>query len=137
MPRRSARPILVRRCHPGGDLGSRVKPGLFKMLRTWLRGTGAAGAHHPGLDLYFIGLVQPIGAIMPIAEIQSERVADLLQGYTTLPPEPGMSREIAGYRMATSRRYVRSARHTIQMNFLPYLSEIRRERRVRSRRGLA
>ena len=33
---------------------------------------------HPGL--YFIGLVQPLGAIMPLAEAQSEWVADLLDG---------------------------------------------------------
>jgi cation diffusion facilitator CzcD-associated flavoprotein CzcO len=82
----------------------------------------------PGL--YFIGLVQPIGAIMPIAEVQSQWVADLLQGRATLPPEPEMSREIAAYRAATARRYVRSARHTIQVDFLPYQREIRKERRV-------
>ena len=36
---------------------------------------------HPELPgLYFIGLVQPLGAIMPIAEAQSEWVADVLEG---------------------------------------------------------
>ncbi|MDX1548719.1 MAG: NAD(P)-binding domain-containing protein, partial [Rhodothermales bacterium] len=33
---------------------------------------------HP--NLYFIGLIQPIGAVMPLAEAQSEWVADLLGG---------------------------------------------------------
>ena len=37
----------------------------------------------PGL--YFIGLIQPLGAIMPIAELQSEWVADLLEGKAGLP----------------------------------------------------
>ena len=80
----------------------------------------------PGL--YFIGLVQPIGAVMPIAEIQSQWVADLLQGRTALPPEQQMNREIARYSAATAKRYGRSARHAIQVDFLGYLREIRRER---------
>ena len=86
----------------------------------------------PGL--YFIGLVQPIGAVMPVAEIQSEWVADLLQGRATLPPEPQMNTEIARYRARTSRRYARSARDTIQVDFLAYLREIRRERRRGAKR---
>jgi hypothetical protein len=85
--------------------------------------------------LYFIGLVQPIGAIMPIAEIQSEWVADLLQGRAILPPEPQMNREIARYRAMTVKRYARSTRDTIQVDFLAYLREIRRERRAGARRG--
>ena len=85
--------------------------------------------------LYFIGLVQPIGAIMPIAEIQSQWVADLLQGRATLPPQPQMNREIARYRAMTTKRYARSTRDTIQVDFLAYLREIRRERRTGARRG--
>jgi len=85
----------------------------------------------PGL--YFIGLVQPIGAVMPIAEIQAEWVADLLQGRTALPPEQQMNREIARYSAATATRYGRSARHTIQVDFLAYLREISRERRMSAR----
>lgn len=87
----------------------------------------------PGL--YFIGLVQPIGAIMPIAESQSHWAADLLQGRAVLPPEPEMSREIARYRARTARRYVRTSRHTIQVDFLAYQREIRRERRAGARRA--
>ncbi|HEY7430548.1 MAG TPA: NAD(P)-binding domain-containing protein [Streptosporangiaceae bacterium] len=81
----------------------------------------------PGL--YFIGLVQPIGATMPVAEVQSEWVADLLEGRAALPPGPRMDREIARYRAATSKRYTRSTRPLIQVDFQSYLREIRRERR--------
>ena len=87
----------------------------------------------PGL--YFIGLVQPIGAVMPIAETQSQWVADLLQRRAKLPPEQQMNREIARYTSATTKRYGRSARHTIQVDFLPYLREIRRERQMGARRS--
>jgi dimethylaniline monooxygenase (N-oxide forming) len=48
---------------------------------------------HPGL--YFIGLVQPLGAIMPIAELQSEWIADVLQGRAALPDAAAMRAEIA------------------------------------------
>src|SRR5215469_6353458 len=80
----------------------------------------------PGL--YYIGLVQPIGAIMPIAEAQSQWVADLLEGRATLPSQVQMHREITGYRRAAARRYGPSAKHAIQVDFLAYLREIRRER---------
>ena len=83
--------------------------------------------------LYFIGLVQPIGAIMPIAEIQSQWVADLLQGRATLPQEQKMNREIARYRAATARRYTHSTRPAIHVDFLAYLSEIRKERQAGAR----
>jgi cation diffusion facilitator CzcD-associated flavoprotein CzcO len=88
----------------------------------------------PGL--YFIGLVQPIGAIMPLAELQSEWVADLLQGRATLPAATEMAREIQRHRHAIDRRYVRSARHTIQVDFLDYIRALTKERQVgRTRHG--
>jgi hypothetical protein len=55
-------------------------------------------------------------------------------GRATLPPEPQMNTEIARYRARTSRRYARSARDTIQVDFLAYLREIRRERRRGAKR---
>jgi hypothetical protein len=86
----------------------------------------------PGL--YFIGLVQPIGAIMPVAEAQSQWVADLLEGRAALPPVAEMNREITGYRKAIARRYDRSGGPAIQVDFLPYLREIRKERAAGARR---
>jgi flavin-binding monooxygenase-like protein len=65
---------------------------------------------------------------MPIAEIQSQWVADLLQGSTALPSKQEMNREIARYSAATVKRYGRSARHAIQVDFLGYLREISKER---------
>ena len=82
---------------------------------------------HPGL--YFIGLVQPLGAIMPLAEAQSEWVADLLEGTATLPSEREMRREIADYHRTQAKRYVRSKRHTIQVDFLDHLAELKKARR--------
>ena len=82
---------------------------------------------HPGL--YFIGLLQPLGAIMPLAEAQSEWVADLLEGKASLPSKAEMNRVIERERERMAKRYVASKRHTIQVDFYPYLRAIARERR--------
>jgi dimethylaniline monooxygenase (N-oxide forming) len=82
---------------------------------------------HPGL--YFIGLLQPLGAIMPLAEAQSEWIADVLEGRVELPGEAHMRRQIERDRTAMARRYVTSKRHTIQVDFDPYMRSLRRERR--------
>jgi dimethylaniline monooxygenase (N-oxide forming) len=91
-----------------------------------------ASVEHPGL--YFVGLIQPLGAIMPIAEAQSEWVADLLGGRGTLPPPAQMRAEIAEAEKKMRKRYVASKRHTIQVDFHPYLREIRRERKQAAQR---
>jgi dimethylaniline monooxygenase (N-oxide forming) len=91
-----------------------------------------ASVEHPGL--YFIGFIQPLGAIMPIAEAQSEWVADLLGGRAALPTAAEMREEIAGYERKMRKRYVASKRHTIQVDFHPYLREIRRERKAAAQR---
>jgi hypothetical protein len=87
-------------------------------------------AKSPGL--YFIGFIQPLGPIMPIAEAQSEWVADLLAGKAALPPVSEMRQEIADYEKWLHKRFVSSKRHTIEVDFHPYLRAIARERKRRS-----
>jgi thioredoxin reductase len=81
----------------------------------------------PGL--YFIGFIQPLGPIMPLAEAQCEWVADLLRGRATLPAPGEMKREIAKEERKQAKRFVASKRHTVEVDFHPYLREIRRERK--------
>ncbi|HVD38634.1 MAG TPA: NAD(P)/FAD-dependent oxidoreductase, partial [Solirubrobacterales bacterium] len=81
----------------------------------------------PGL--YFVGFIQPLGPIMPLAEAQCEWVADLLGGRATLPPAGEMKREIAREERKQAKRFVASKRHTVEVDFHPYLREIRRERK--------
>ncbi|MGZ4491927.1 MAG: flavin-containing monooxygenase [Nocardioidaceae bacterium] len=83
---------------------------------------------HPGL--YFVGLIQPLGAIMPLAEVQSEWVADLIAGDGALPSYDAMRRQIEAYDEHLRARYVASKRHTIQVDFHAYYAEIERERRA-------
>jgi dimethylaniline monooxygenase (N-oxide forming) len=85
-----------------------------------------ASIEHPGL--YFVGLIQPLGAIMPLAEAQSEWIAELVNGEFSLPDRASMAREVAKEQSAMKKRYVTSKRHTIQVDFDPYLRTISRER---------
>jgi dimethylaniline monooxygenase (N-oxide forming) len=79
--------------------------------------------------LYFIGFIQPLGPIMPLAEAQAEWVADLIGGSATLPSVGEMRREIAQEERRMRKRFVASKRHTVEVDFHPYLREIRRERK--------
>jgi dimethylaniline monooxygenase (N-oxide forming) len=83
----------------------------------------------PGL--YFIGLVQPLGAVMPLAEAQAHWVADLIRGRVTLPSPSEMRRQVTSYDAALRKRYVASKRHTIEVDFHAYRAEIARERKER------
>ena len=87
---------------------------------------------HPQLDgLYFIGLIQPLGAIMPIAELQSEWIADVVEGKVSLPSRSEMAQQIAQEQRAMRKRYVASKRHTIQVDYWPYLRQLKLERERR------
>jgi dimethylaniline monooxygenase (N-oxide forming) len=87
----------------------------------------AVSVENPGL--YFVGFVQPLGPIMPIAEAQAEWIADLLTDSAALPSPVDMHTEIAAYEHWMDRRFVSSKRHTIEVDFHPYLREIRKERK--------
>jgi dimethylaniline monooxygenase (N-oxide forming) len=88
---------------------------------------------HPGL--YFLGLIQPLGAIMPLAEAQAHWVADLVTGVGRLPSKAEMRREIASYDTKLRKRYVASKRHTIEVDFHAYRSEIGKERKRARKRA--
>jgi dimethylaniline monooxygenase (N-oxide forming) len=88
----------------------------------------------PGL--FFIGLIQPWGAIFPLAEAQAAWVGDLIEGRCGLPSREAMARAIEDDLAAMRRRYVSSPRHTIQVDFHAYRALLRRERRRGARRRI-
>ncbi|MDQ6749032.1 MAG: NAD(P)-binding domain-containing protein [Candidatus Dormibacteraeota bacterium] len=89
-----------------------------------------------GVDnVFFIGLLQPLGAIMPLAEAQSEWVADYLTGRYLLPPRDEMLADIERDRERMFKRYVASKRHTMQVDFEDYLYHLARERRRGEKRA--
>ena len=85
---------------------------------------------HPDVSgIYFVGLLQPLGAIMPLSELQSEWICDHLAGRYHLPPAEELRADVEAERAAMFRRYVASKRHTMQVDYDDYLFELRRERR--------
>ena len=93
---------------------------------------------HPDIErVYFIALLQPLGATMPIAEAQSAWVCDHLSGRYALPSRAEMLADIEREREAMFRRYVKSKRHTMQVDFDDYLYELRRERKRGEARAAA
>ena len=76
----------------------------------------------PGL--FFVGLIQPVGALPPLAEQQARWVAQLLDGYAL--PSPGTMRaDIITDSHERSERYQDRPRHTIQVDYWPYLDSMR------------
>ncbi len=83
---------------------------------------------HPSYkNLYFIGLLQPLGAIMPLAEVQSKWVTQLIKGQQKLPDTQTMIDDIEASKTAMKARYKQSPRHTIQVDFFPYKESIEKE----------
>jgi dimethylaniline monooxygenase (N-oxide forming) len=83
---------------------------------------------HPDIaNLFFIGLLQPLGAVMPLSEAQGRWVAEYLKGEYALPAPDAMRRHMADDRAAMEKRYVASKRHTIQVDFDDYLFDLARE----------
>ncbi len=85
--------------------------------------------------LYFIGFVQPWGAIMPIAEAQSRIVADHLLGAYALPSQAEMRHDMEAMIARQRRRYLPSKRHTIQVNFANHMVELADEARAGAQRA--
>ena len=92
----------------------------------------------PDIDnVFFIGLLQPLGAIMPLAQAQSEWVSDYLAGAYALPPAAELRADIAREREAMFKRYVASKRHTMQVDFDDYLVALGKERKRGAQRARA
>lgn len=101
-----------------------IEPGLFEVK------DGAAALYRrmlpPGLPgLYFAGLVQPIGPTIPLVEIQGRWLAAVLAGRLALPPVETMAREIARHAAQLARRYVDSARYTLEVDYRDYSRALR------------
>src|SRR4051794_100129 len=93
---------------------------------------------HPAYpDLAFVGLLQPLGAIMPLAEAQGQWLADYLKGEYALPSPEQIAADIQADQAAMRKRYVASKRHTIQVDFADYLLAVDKERAAGAERARA
>lgn len=93
---------------------------------------------HPDLPgLFFVGLLQPVGAVMPLAEAQSVWIAELLSGAYALPGDAEVRRRTARDHARYEKRFYRSPRHTMEVDFDHFLWDLARERRAGARRAAA
>ncbi|KAI6175911.1 Dimethylaniline monooxygenase [N-oxide-forming] [Aphelenchoides bicaudatus] len=75
-------------------------------------------------SLAVIGLIQPLGSIMPISELQARFFFDAFVGHTELPSKLEMETEIRIRRDKMEHRYIQSRRHTIQVDYNVYMDEL-------------
>ena len=80
----------------------------------------------PGL--FFIGFIQTVGANIALFEYQAQWVADLLTDAVVAPSEEEMRDWIADDQVAMARRYTRSQRHTMQVDYWRYIRAIKEAR---------
>ena len=91
---------------------------------------------HPRYNnLFFIGLIQPLCATMPIAELQSRWIAELLTGTYALPPKAEVERATNEFYESMKARYLASPRHTIQIDCTEYSHDLRKEIRAGRQRA--
>lgn len=93
---------------------------------------------HPDLPgLFFLGLVQPIGAVMPIAESQGAWIAEMLTGDYLPPADSVVRRQMATDHARNQRQFYASPRHTMEVDFDHYLWDLARERKAGRQRAAA
>lgn len=74
--------------------------------------------------LAIIGCFQPLGAVMPISEMQSRVATRVFKGLAQLPSKEDMWEDIATKRKAMAMRYKKSMRHTIQVDYVKFMDEL-------------
>ncbi|XP_039547907.1 si:dkey-239i20.2 isoform X2 [Pimephales promelas] len=84
---------------------------------------------HPTLAV--IGLIQPLGAIMPISEMQARWATRVFKGLCKLPSPTAMMKDIKAKENEINQRYVAAQRHTIQVDYIPYMDELAKQVGVR------
>jgi len=83
---------------------------------------------HPDYkNLFFLALIQPLGAIMPLAEIQSKWIAKIIKGESKLPSKEAMQQSIEEDKQKLAQRYKQTPRHTLQVDFFTYKGIIEKE----------
>jgi cation diffusion facilitator CzcD-associated flavoprotein CzcO len=76
-------------------------------------------------SVFFVGLAQPVGAIIPIAEAQARAIAAHLAGTYNLPDRAQMAGAVERHAAEVQARFVASRRHTMQVLPEEFLKELR------------
>ncbi|KJH46134.1 Flavin-binding monooxygenase-like protein [Dictyocaulus viviparus] len=76
------------------------------------------------VNLAVVGMIQPIGSILPIAEIQARWIVLVFMKKLSLPSKQAMLEDIEVKRKEMKRRYFNSEKHTIQVDYVKYMDEV-------------
>jgi cation diffusion facilitator CzcD-associated flavoprotein CzcO len=74
--------------------------------------------------LWFMGLAQTLPTLVNLAEQQSKLLVAWLSGRYALPPPDEMARVIVAEEKKYQSHYYASRRHTMQVNFEPYVADL-------------
>jgi hypothetical protein len=85
-------------------------------------------------NLWFMGLAQSLPTLVNLAEQQSKLLVAYLKGRYALPDPATMTRVIVDEERKYQAHYYASRRHTMQVNFEPYVADLMREIGTGSRR---
>ena len=89
----------------------------------------------PGVpDLFYMGLAQALPTLVNLAEQQSKLLVAYLTGTYALPDAATMAKIIVDEEAKYQGHYYASRRHTMQVNFEPYVADLRKEQVAGSRR---
>lgn len=80
---------------------------------------------HPTLAV--IGLIQAFGPFYAVGEMQSRWFCQLLLGNVKMPPIPDRLKEIECRHNSVAKKYTNSTRHTIQVEWIPYMDNLSSE----------
>lgn len=74
--------------------------------------------------LALVGIMQQIGAVFPISELQCRLSARVFKGDIQLPSSSEMWDDINQKRMVMTKRFVQSNRYTMKVDSVPYMDEL-------------
>ncbi|KAK7506947.1 hypothetical protein BaRGS_00001798 [Batillaria attramentaria] len=74
--------------------------------------------------LAVIGFVQPLGGLMPTAELQCRLATRVFKGEVKLPSASEMWKDIRTKENAMAQRCWKSQRHTVQVAWIPFMDEL-------------
>lgn len=103
---------------------------VFSFLKDELSAAPLAGRLHRRIEhprhenLYFSGLIQPVGSTIRLVEAQARWIAARLSGALPRPPQPEIRTEIDRYRASVAKRYIDSDRYLFEVDGKKYLKTL-------------
>jgi hypothetical protein len=76
-------------------------------------------------NLYFVGLLQPVGCVWPLSELQACLVANHIAGRYRLPPD--VRSRVRDLNEWTARTFTPTPRHSLEVDFEPFRRALLRE----------